>query len=157
MTDALQNICTVDIVFFSVLLVATVVGTVRGASGELARLLSLACGAAAMWLVYRLLTASLGANQTLAFCASMLATILVVILVHHAARKVVRLILGQPADSVCGALMALAGAFIILSVMWCGIMIFIPTGFYKTNFANSYAQRLVHPLVVMIHEKQAEK
>ena len=157
MPAVLQNICTVDIVFFAILAIATVVGTVRGASGEIARMLSLVCGAAAMWLVYRALSASLETNQMLAFCGALLVTILVVILTHHIARKVLRLILGQPADAICGALMAFIGAFIVLSVLWCGIMIFIPQRIYENNFADSYAQKVVHPLVVKIQEKQAGK
>ena len=157
MLAAIQNICTVDIVFFSILLIATVIGTVRGASGEIARLLSLVCGAAAMWLVYRLLSASLEANSMLAFAGALLVTILVVILSHNIARKVIRLILGQPADAICGALMAFIGAFLILAVLWCGVAIFIPQRWYEDKFADSYAQKLVHPLVVKIQESQIGK
>jgi len=157
MLAAAKDICTVDIVFFTILLVSTVVGTVRGASGEIARLLSLVCGALAMWLAQRFLTSSLGVGQMPAFCVALLATILVVILAHKIARKVIRLILGQPADSICGALMAFTGAFIILAVMWCGIMVFIPQRVYDNYFADSYAKKAVHPLVVKIQEKQAGK
>jgi len=154
MLEALKGICTVDIVFFSILMIATIVGTVRGASGEIARLLSLVCGAAATWLSYRFFSAALGAGSMLAFAGALVVTILVVILTHKIARKVIRVILGQPADAIFGALMASAGAFIILAVLWCGIVIFIPQGVYDENFAPSYAQQLVHPLVVRIQEIQ---
>jgi len=157
MIEAVKNICTVDLVFFAVLAVAVVIGTVRGASGEIARLLSLFCGVAAIWFAYRLLAAELGANQMLAFAGALLVTILVVILTHHLARKVIRLILGQPADAICGALMAFVGAFLILAVLWCGIMIFVPGRVYETHFENARSRKLVEPLVLKIHEKQVWK
>ena len=146
--------CAVDIVFFTALIIALIAGTVRGASGEIARLLGLVCGAAAAYVSYKVLVAKFSIDPALAFAGALVVAVIVVMLTHHTARKIIRLILGQPADAISGAVMAVVGAFLILAVLWCGITIFIPQKFYDDNFANSFSKKLVHPLVEKIQEIQ---
>ena len=155
MISALQNLPAVDMVFFAALAVALVAGTIRGASGEIARLFSLVCGAAAIWFIYGFLPDKITEHKALVFCGTLALTVLVVVLTHRIAKRVIRLILGQPADAVTGAIMAVIGAFLILSVLWCGIIIFIPQKIYEKHFADTHAEKLVQPLVEIINERQS--
>ena len=142
---------TVDIAFFSVLLIACIAGTVRGASGEIARLLALVGGVAALVFTKRFLGESFALNEMFAFSVALLAAIIVVLLVNHLARKIIRVLLGQPADAIAGAVMALISAFLILAVLVCGITIFVPQDWYEKALSDTYAERLVSPLVARIN------
>ena len=149
--------CTVDIVFYAMLLIALIVGSVRGASGEIARLVSLVCGAAATYFAYKFFKTSFGVGSPLSFCAAFVIAILIVVLTHRIIRHSLRLVLGQPADALTGAVMALIGAFIVFAVLLCGATMFVPKEMYDENVKDSHANKLVHPLIMKIYERQEEK
>ena len=140
---------SIDIAFFAIILIACIAGAIRGASGEIARLLSLLCGAAALFLLYKLFFSMWG-NRPLGFTLGLISAILVVLLVNHYARKFIRLLFGQPADSVVGAIMAIIGAFLVSTMLLCGMVIVISDDAKKDVFKHSYAGRLTRPIVERI-------
>ena len=157
MPSILENFRTVDIVFCTALIIAFLAGTLRGASGEIARLVSLVCGLLTNYIVYKTVISMFGAGQMLAFGVALLATILVAMLTHRIVGRSLRLILGQPADAIAGAVMAVLGTFLVLAVLWCGIAIFTPRSWYDDYLADSHAEKFVHPLVEKIQQSQLGK
>ena len=139
----------VDIAFFSILMIACVAGSIRGASGEIARLLALAGGAAAMFFLYKFLV-PLWNNNTLAFSLALPAAVIIVLIINHLARKFIRILFGQPTDAIVGAVMAVIGAFLICVILMCAMCIVISENKMREVLNHSHAGRLTKPLVERI-------
>ena len=146
-TSRVDASTVVDIVFFGTLLVACIAGSVRGASGEIARLLALVGGAAVVFFLHKFLMLQFEWNKMLAFSVALMVAILVVLLVNWLSRKIIRILLGQPADAIAGSVMALFGAFLILTILLSGIYIFVPRDVYENVFEDTYAEKITSPLV----------
>ena len=160
MLAAIDIAQAVDYVFFAVLILAILAGSIRGASGELSRLLALVCGGAAVIMLSKFLQNSFGVSPMQAFAGAIFAGVIVVLIVNHITRKCIRIIIGQPADAIIGALMAVAGTLIVCALLLCatflvggeetGKMIFEDT-FVGKNF-SPVVQQIVKPIVEKLSE-----
>jgi uncharacterized membrane protein required for colicin V production len=143
----------VDLAFLAIMLLACLAGSLRGASGEIARLLSLVAGVAAAVFLNNFLQSSLGATQALAAPCALLGGVAALLLVNRLARKGVRLIVGQPADSILGAAMAAAGAFLVFIAALCAVHLVASERINKEILTESFAGRLAAPVAERINAR----
>lgn len=143
----------VDIAFVAILLLACMAGSVRGASGEISRLLSLVCGVAAAWALNMVFRTSFDLSVILAAVAAVASGVVVALLANVVARRFIRLIFGQPADAIAGAAMSIAGALIVCVLLLCVAHLFVGEEAGKAIFEDSFAGKSLAPAVQRIVEK----
>ena len=138
--------------------VSVVIGAVRGMAGEFARLLAFAAGLA-------VLSTSLGpvraaafpgdstSQSVLAFAACVVIAALVGCAVRAAARRFLRLLVGQPADGLLGAVMRGASAVATLVALFAFAKLFPFPALQRTLFEESVSGRAALPAVEWLHER----
>ena len=143
----------VDIAFVAIMLLACMAGSVRGASGEISRLLSLVCGVAAAYVLNGAFRSSFNLSAIMAAAAAIAVGVVVALLANVVARKFIRLIFGQPADAIAGAVMSVAGALIICVLLLCVAHLLVGEETGKAVFEDSFAGKSLAPAVRRIVEK----
>lgn len=138
--------------------VSVVIGAVRGMAGEFSRLLAFAAGLA-------VLSVSLGpirsaafpgdaaSQSVLAFAASVVLASLAGCAVHAAARRFLRLLVGQPADGLLGAVMRGASAAATIVAVFAFIKLLPFPAVRRTVFKESVSGRAALPAVEWLHSR----
>ena len=148
----------VDAVCAVVLVVAVVVGSVRGLTGELSRLFAFATALAVVALAYAPIKENLlpddgEGSRILAFAGAVLLAAVMGALVRWGARRFLRMLVGQPVDGVAGAVLAaLSTAIVLLMVFSFARLLPIPP-VQETLFEKSVSGRVALPLVDRLVER----
>ena len=109
----------VDAVCAVVLVVAAVVGSVRGLTGELSRLFAFATALAIVALAYAPIRENLlpddgEGSRILAFAGAVLLAAAMGALVRWGVRRFLKMLVGQPVDGIAGAILAAISTSIVL-------------------------------------------
>ena len=132
----------IDAAVLGLLVLAALLGAVRGLGGEVGRILALAAGLAVLAVLHGPVRAHLlpweGASfDVLAFVATVVLAALTASLVHRIVSRSLRIIVGQPADSLLGALVA-TGSFAILLLVALSFLRLLPfPALQRTLFEES--------------------
>lgn len=150
----------IDAVAVGLLVLAALFGAVSGLAGEVGRLLAFAAGLAVLTVLHGPVRAHLlpweGASfGVLAFVASVIVASLVGSFVHRIVSRGLRIIVGQPADSLFGALLATGSLAILLLVAFAFLRLLPFASLQRTLFEESVAGRTALPFVQMIVERVA--
>lgn len=148
----------VDVAVLILLIVFCIAGSVRGFAGECARLLAIGSGVAATILLYPLLRASVFSGpeipwKILSMAAAVAAAALTGVLVHWLSRKFLRIIVGQPADSIIGAVFAMVTTALTLLVILFFLHGLPHAGLYDAVFRESITGRISEPLILYAKEQ----
>ena len=152
----------IDAAVLGLLVLAALFGAVRGLGGEVGRILALAAGLAVLAVLHGPVRAHLlpweGASfDVLAFVATVVLAALTASLVHRIVSRGLRIIVGQPADSLLGALVA-TGSFAILLLVALSFLRLLPfPALQRTLFEESVAGRMSLPFVQMLVERVASR
>jgi uncharacterized membrane protein required for colicin V production len=148
----------VDAVCAVVLVVAVVVGSVRGLTGELSRLFAFATALAVVALAYAPIRENLlpddgEGSRILAFAGAVLLAAVMGALVRWGVRRFLRMLVGQPVDGIAGAVLAaLSTAIVLLMVFSFARLLPIPP-VQETLFEKSVSGRVALPLVDRLVER----
>ena len=148
----------VDAVCAVLLVVAVVVGSVRGLTGELSRLFAFGTALAVVALAYAPLKENLfpedgeGA-RVLAFAAAVLLAAVMGALVRWGARRFLRMLVGQPVDGIAGAVLAAITLSIVLLMVFSFARLLPVPAVRETVFEKSVSGRVALPLVDRIVER----
>ena len=142
----------VDAACAVLLVVAVVVGSVRGLTGELSRLFAFATALAIVALAYAPLKENLfpedgeGA-RILAFAAAVLLAAVLGALARWGARRFLRMLVGQPVDGIAGAVLAAITLSIVLLMVFSFVRLLPIPAVRETVFETSVSGRVALPLV----------
>jgi uncharacterized membrane protein required for colicin V production len=148
----------VDAVCAVLLVVAVVVGSVRGLTGELSRLFAFGTALAVVALAYAPLKENLfpedgeGA-RVLAFAAAVLLAAVMGALVRWGVHRFLRMLVGQPLDGVAGAVLAALSASIVLLMAFSFARLLPIPAVRETLFEKSVSGRVALPLVDRLVER----
>ena len=152
----------IDAVVLGLLVLSAVYGAVRGLAGEVGRLLAFAAGLAVLAILHGPVRAHVlpweGASfGVLAFVVVVVVSAVVGSFVHRIVSHCLRLIVGQPVDSLFGALLA-SGSFAILLLVVLSFLRLLPFAtLQRTVFEESVAGRTSLPFVQMLVERVASQ
>lgn len=155
--DVNAAVC-IDVAVLVLLIVFCIAGSVRGFAGECARLLAIGSGVAVTSLLYPVLRALVFSGpeipwKILSMAGAVAAAALVGVLVHWLSRKFLRIIIGQPADSIIGAVFAMITTAITLLVILFFLHSMPHSGIHNTIFEASVSGRISEPLILYAKEK----
>ena len=147
----------VDAVCAVVLVVAVVVGAVRGLTGELARLFAFVTALAVVALAYAPIRENLlpddgEGSRIIAFAGAVLLAAVLGALVRWGARRFLRMLVGQPVDGVAGAVLAALSTSIVLLMVFSFARLLPIQPVQETLFEKSVAGRIALPLVDRLAE-----
>ena len=142
----------VDAVCAVVLVVAVVVGSVRGLTGELSRLFALATALAVVSLAYAPIRENLlpddgEGSRILAFAGAVLLAAVAGAVVRWGASRFLRMLVGQPADGIAGAVLAAFSTAIVLLMAFSFARLLPIPAVQETVFERSVAGRVALPIV----------
>ena len=142
--DNLNAAACIDIAAAVLIIVFCIAGSVRGMAGECARLLALGTGVVVVRLLYPLLKTHVFDGEEipwriLAMVGAIAAAAVAGVLVHWLSKKFIRILVGQPADAIVGAAMAIATT--VLAIV----------------FERSITGRCTKPLIEHYRERMAAR
>jgi uncharacterized membrane protein required for colicin V production len=142
----------VDAVCAVLLVVAVVVGSVRGLTGELSRLFALATALAVVSLAYAPIRENLlpddgEGSRILAFAGAVLLAAVAGAVVRWGASRFLRMLVGQPADGIAGAVLAAFSTAIVLLMAFSFARLLPIPAVQETVFERSVAGRVALPIV----------
>lgn len=148
----------VDIAVLALLFIFCIAGTMRGLTGELARLLAIsACVAVGMILhpVMResLITGSEIPWRILAAVATSAAAAASGALVHWIVRKFLKVIIGQPADAIMGGIFATATTVIVILLVLFFLYELPNDRIHDVVFSESTTGRIAEPAIIYAQEQ----
>ena len=148
----------VDAVCAVVLVVAVVVGSVRGLTGELSRLFAFVTALAVVALAYAPIRENLlpddgEGSRIIAFAGAVLLAAVMGALVRWGARRFLRMLVGQPVDGVAGAVLAALSTAIVLLMAFSFARLLPIPAVQETLFEKSVSGRVALPLVDRLVER----
>ena len=148
----------VDAVCAVLLVVAVVVGSVRGLTGELSRLFAFGTALAVVALAYAPVRENFfpedgEAARILAFAAAALLAAVLGALARWGASRFLRMLVGQPVDGVAGAVLAALTLSIVLLLVFSFARLLPVPAVRETVFEKSVAGRVALPLVDRLVER----
>ena len=148
----------VDAVCAVVLVVAVVVGSVRGLTGELSRLFAFATALAVVALAYAPIRENLlpddgEGSRILAFAGAVLLAAVMGALVRWGVRRFLRMLVGQPVDGIAGAVLAAISTAIVLLMAFSFARLLPIPPVQETLFEKSVSGRVALPLVDRLVER----
>lgn len=160
--DNLNAAACIDIAAAVLVIVFCIAGSVRGMAGECARLLALGTGVVVVRLLYPLLKAHAFSGEEipwriLAMAGAIVAAAVAGVLVHWLSKKFLRILVGQPADAIIGAAMAMATTVLAIVVALFFLYSVPGEGFHETVFEKSVTGRCAKPLIEHFRERMAAR
>ena len=148
----------IDAVCAVLFVVAVVVGSVRGLTGELSRLFAFATALAIVALAYapikeRLFPEDGEGARILAFAAAVLLAAVMGALVRWGAHRFLRMLVGQPVDGIAGAVLAALTLSIALLMVFSFARLLPIPEVRETVFEKSVSGRVALPLVDRLVER----
>ena len=148
----------VDAVCAVVLVVAVVVGSVRGLTGELSRLFAFATALAVVALAYAPIRENLlpddgEGSRILAFAGAVLLAAVMGALVRWGVRRFLKMLVGQPVDGIAGAVLAAISTSIVLLMAFSFARLLPIPAVRETVFEKSVSGRVALPLVDRLVER----
>ena len=147
----------IDIVVLVLLFVFCITGTMRGLTGELARLLGLSATMATGILFYSPLRHQMPSDEFSWTVISVAVTVLVAVaagtLVYLIIRKFLKIIIGQPTDAIMGGIFATITTSIIIYIILFFLYSVPGKTLNKTLYENTVSGRLAKPLIEYTHDK----
>ncbi len=148
----------VDAACAVVLVVAVVVGSVRGLTGELSRLFAFATALAVVALAYAPIRENLlpddgEGSRILAFAGAVLLAAVMGALVRWGVRRFLRMLVGQPVDGIAGAVLAAISTSIVLLMAFSFARLLPIPPVQETLFEKSVSGRVALPLVDRLVER----
>lgn len=142
----------VDAAALALLVFAAVVGSVRGLTGELSRLFAFVAGLAVLSLSYRPILESAfpdeaEAGRIVSFALAVLAAGIGGALVRWGTKRFLKLLVGQPADGIAGAVLAAATTGIALLMVFSFLRLLPLQGLQTAVFETSVSGRAARPFV----------
>ena len=122
---------------------------------------ALAAGIAITLLLYPFLKANLFTGselpwKILAMVGAILVAAIVGLLVNHLTKKFLRIIVGQPADSIIGAIVSMLTTAIAIVVIFFFLHSLPNDGIRQTLFQDSMTGRLSEPLILFAKDKMSQ-
>ena len=138
-----------------------VFGAVRGLAGEVSRRLAFGTGLAVLAVAYPFVRsffpAEGEAHSVLAFAATVLLAAIAGAVVRAFARRFLKLLVGQPADSVIGAFLRLATTSIAVLTVFAFLRLLPIEAVRRVVFEESVSGRTALPLVERLVARVAER
>ena len=155
---ALSVANAVDIAVLALLFIFCVAGTMRGLTGELARLLAISTCVAVGMILYPIVRESLitGAEiswRILAGVATTAAAAAAAALVRWIVLKFLKVIIGQPADSIMGGIFATTTTIIVIWVALFFLYMLPGERIHNAVFVESTTGQIAEPLIVHAQEQ----
>lgn len=160
--DNLNAAACIDIAAAVLIIVFCIAGSVRGMAGECARLLALGTGVVVVRLLYPLLKTHVFDGEEipwriLAMVGAIAAAAVAGVLVHWLSKKFIRILVGQPADAIVGAAMAIATTVLAI-VVGLFFLYSVPSeSLHEIVFERSITGRCTKPLIEHYRERMAER
>lgn len=160
--DSLNAAACVDIAAAVLVIVFCIAGSVRGMAGECARLLALGTGVLVVRLVYPLLKTHVFVGEeipwrVLAMVGAIVAAAILGVLVHWLSKKFIRILVGQPADAIVGAGMAIATTVLAIVVGLFFLYAVPNENLREVVFERSVTGRCTKPLIEHFRARMAER
>lgn len=142
----------VDVAVLILLFIFCIGGTMRGLAGELARLLGISTSTAAGVLLYPLVREQLASGGEVPWVVLAAAVVIVVSAVIGAAvysvvRKFLKVIIGQPADSIIGGVFATMTTAIVILIVLFFVYTVPHEKLHTTLYEESITGRLSKPII----------
>lgn len=142
----------IDAVAVTVIALSAVAGAVRGLGGELGRIAACIAGVAAGCFVHapireRVFSGGADSYAALAVAAAAVVAVLAGLLVKWAVGRFLRVLVGQPADSVLGAVFCCASSAAVMLAVFAVARIVPLEPVRKTVFEKSASGRFAAPIV----------
>ena len=160
--DHLNAAACIDIAAAVLVIVFCIAGSVRGMAGECARLLALGTGVVVVRLLYPLLKTHVFDGEEipwriLAMVGAIVAAAVAGVLVHWLSKKFIRILVGQPADAIIGAAMAIATTVLAIVVALFFLYAVPNSSLHETVFERSVTGRCTRPLIEHYRERMAAR
>lgn len=142
----------IDVAALALLLIFCIAGSVRGLAGECGRFFALGSGIAVTIILYPLLKAHVFTGpeipwKILAIAGAVVVAAIVALITNFLTKKFLRIIIGQPADSIFGAIVSVfttAGAIVVVFFF----LHSLPDGDLRnTLFQETITGRVSEPLI----------
>ncbi len=161
MIDQISAAGCIDATAITLIVVFCIAGSVRGLAGECGRFFALAAGIAVALVLYPLLKTHLFTGselpwRILSMVGAILAAAVVGLLVNHLTRKFLRIIVGQPADSIIGAIVSMLTTAIAIVVIFFFLHSLPNEGVRQTIFQDSMTGRLSEPLILYAKDRMSQ-
>lgn len=161
MIDQITTAGCIDATAITLIVVFCIAGSVRGLAGECGRFFALAAGIAITLVLYPILKAQIftGAElpwKILAMVSALLVAAVVGLLVNHLTKKFLRIIIGQPADSIIGAIVSMLTTAGTIVVIFFFLHSLPSEGIRQTLFQDSMTGRLSEPLILYAKDKMSQ-
>lgn len=146
----------IDVAALALLLIFCIAGSVRGLAGECGRFFALGAGIAVTLFLYPLLKANVFPGpeipwKILAIAGAVVVAAIVALITNFLTKKFLRIIIGQPADSIFGAIVSVfttAGAIVVVFFF----LNSLPESALKdTLFQESITGQVSEPLIRYAH------
>lgn len=161
MIDQITAAGCIDATALTLIVVFCIAGSVRGLAGECGRFFALASGIAITLLLYPLLKTNIFAGselpwKVLSMVGAILVAAIVGLLVNFLTKKFLRVIVGQPADAIIGAIVSMLTTSIAIVVL-CFFLYSLPNErIQKTLFQDSITGRISEPLILYAQNKMSQ-
>ena len=161
MIDQITAAGCIDATAIALIVIFCIAGSVRGFAGECGRFFALASGIAITLLLYPLLKTHVfdGSElpwKVLSMVGAILVAAIVGLLVNFLTKKFLRIIVGQPADAIIGAIVSMLTTSIAI-VVACFFLYSLPNErIQKTLFQDSMTGRLSEPLILYAKNKMSQ-
>ncbi len=161
MIDQITLAGCIDATAITLIVVFCIAGSVRGLAGECGRFFALATGIATTLVLYPLLKTHVFTGtelpwKILAMIGAILVAAVVGLLVNHITRKFLRIIVGQPADSIIGAIVSMITTAIAIVVIFFFLHSLPNEEIRQTIFQDSMTGRLSEPLILYAKDKMSQ-
>lgn len=161
MIDQITAAGCIDATAITLIVIFCIAGSVRGLAGECGRFFALASGIAITLLLYPLLKNHLLTGpelpwKVLSMIGAILVAAIVGLLVNFLTKKFFRIIVGQPADAIIGAIVSMLTTSIAI-VVACFFLYSLPNDrIQKTLFQDSMTGRLSEPLILYAKNRMSQ-
>ncbi len=161
MIEQITTAGCIDATAITLIVVFCIAGSVRGLAGECGRFLALASGIATILLLYPLLKSNIFTGselpwKVLSMVGAILVAAIVGLLVNFLTKKFFRIIVGQPADAIIGAIVSMLTTAIAI-VVACFFLYSLPNERIQKNlFQDSMTGRLSEPLILYAKNKMSQ-
>lgn len=146
----------IDIAALALLLIFCIAGSVRGLAGECGRFLALGAGVAVTIFLYPLLKTHFFSGpeipwKILAIASAVVAAAIVALIVNFLTKKFLRIIIGQPADSIFGAIVSVFTTAGVIVVVFFFLHSLPDSSLRNALFQESITGRISEPLIRYAH------
>lgn len=146
----------IDIAALALLLIFCIAGSIRGLAGECGRFLALGAGIAVTVLLYPLLKTNIfpGSEipwKILTIASAIVIAAIVALITNYLTKKFLRVIIGQPADSIFGAIVSVFTTAGVIVVVFFFLHSLPESSLRDILFQESITGRISEPLIRYAH------